>query len=275
MNAEVPLQAPELLVWTVSELTARIKRTLEDGFGGVCVAGEISQWKRAASGHIYLTLKDEGAVLNTAIWRHVAARVPFELEEGLAVVARGSIDVYPPRGSYQLIVSDLQPRGVGPLQLAFRQLVEKLEKEGLFRPEHKKHLPPMPRRIGIVTSPTGAAFGDIVRVIRRRWPVARLYLLPVRVQGKGAAEEIAAGLRLLQEQRADLDLIIVGRGGGSLEDLWASTRRSWPGPFTTAGFPSSAPWATRLTCRLPTWWRTSGRPRPPRPARRPCRTPAR
>ncbi len=221
MNAEAPFQAPELVVWTVSELTARIKQTLEDGFGGVCVMGEISQWKRAASGHIYLTLKDEGAVLNAAIWRARAARVPFELEDGLAVVARGSIDVYPPRGSYQLIVSDLQPRGVGPLQLAFRQLVEKLEKEGLFRPEHKKRLPPLPRRIGIVTSPTGAAFGDIVRVIRRRWPLAHLFLLPVRVQGKGAAEEIAAGLRLLEEQRAHLDLIIVGRGGGSLEDLWA------------------------------------------------------
>ena len=221
MNTGPSSEASQPVVLTVTEITARIKQTLEGAFSDVCIMGEVSQWKRAASGHIYLTLKDEGSVLSAAIWRNVASRLKFELEDGMAVVAQGHIDVYPPRGSYQLIVTDLHPRGVGALQLAFRQLVEKLEKEGLFRPERKKPLPPYPRRIGIVTSPTGAAVRDIVRVIRRRWPSTNLLLMPVRVQGKGAAGEIAAAVRLLNQRRPDLDLIIVGRGGGSLEDLWA------------------------------------------------------
>jgi len=214
-------EAPAQEIWTVSQLTARIKQTLESAFDNVWVVGEVSEFKRAASGHVYLTLKDEEAVLRGIIWKHAASRLKFELEEGLEVVARGSVDVYPPRGSYQLIIADVQPRGLGALQLAFRQLLRKLENEGLFAPERKKPLPPFPRRIGIVTSPTGAAIRDMIQVIARRWPLARIYLLPRRVQGEGAAEEIAGGICLLNAKRPDLDVLIVGRGGGSLEDLWA------------------------------------------------------
>lgn len=206
---------------TVSELTARVKHVIEANFSDVRVVGEISQFTVASSGHVYLTLKDEDAVLKGIIWRSQARQINFELEEGLEVVARGNMDVYAPRGSYQLIIREVEPRGIGALQLAFRQLMERLEQEGLFGAEHKKELPRFPGSIGVITSPTGAAIRDIVRVISRRWPLANLYLLPRRVQGDGAAEEIAAGIRLLNLRRPDLDLMIVGRGGGSLEDLWA------------------------------------------------------
>ncbi|MFW6118706.1 MAG: exodeoxyribonuclease VII large subunit [Planctomycetota bacterium] len=208
-------------VFTVSEITAQVKETLESRFPDLYVAGEISQFTRAASGHVYLTLKDEDAVLRAVIWRGTARSLKFDLKEGLEVVARGGIDVYPPRGSYQLIVSWMEPRGMGALQLAYRQLLEKLEKEGLFREEHKKPLPPYPRGIGVVTSPTGAAVRDIINVITRRYPPARIYLYPCRVQGDAAAPEIAAAIERLNEECPDLDLLIVGRGGGSLEDLWA------------------------------------------------------
>ncbi len=212
---------PEDQSLTVSEITALIKEALETGFADVHVLGEISRFKRASSGHVYLTLKDENAVLSAVIWRGIAARLDFEPEEGQEVVAHGSIDVYPPRGTYQLIVSRLEPRGVGALELAFRRLLEKLEKEGLFRAELKKPLPGFPRRIGIVTSPTGAAVRDIINVISRRYPPEELYLYPTRVQGARAASEIAAAIERLNEERPELDLLIVGRGGGSLEDLWA------------------------------------------------------
>lgn len=206
--------------FTVSELTARIKENLESAFPDVFVVGELSRVTRASSGHVYLTLKDQNAVLQAVMWRGMASALKFELKEGLEVVAHGSIDVYPPRGSYQLIVSWMEPRGLGALQLAFRQLTERLEKEGLFRQEIKKPLPRFPRRIGIVTSPTGAAIRDIINVISRRFPAVELYLFPSRVQGTEAAAEIAAAIDLLNEKRPDFDLIIVGRGGGSLEDLW-------------------------------------------------------
>jgi len=210
----------ETRILSVSELTALIKEALETGFADVYVVGELSRVSRAASGHIYLTLKDERAVMRAVIWKNVAASLRFEPKEGLEVIARGSIDVYPPRGSYQLIVSWMEPRGLGALQLAFRQLTEKLRNEGLFRPELKKPLPPFPRRVGIVTSPTGAAIRDIINVIKRRFAAVELYLLPVRVQGREAAPEIAAAIELLNARMPELDVIIVGRGGGSLEDLW-------------------------------------------------------
>jgi exodeoxyribonuclease VII large subunit len=206
---------------SVSEITSLIKETLQTGFAGVYVVGEVSQFTRAASGHVYLTLKDEGAVLRAVIWRGVASRLKFDLAEGMEVLARGDIDVYAPRGSYQLIISWLEPRGEGARQLALRRLMERLEKEGLFDPALKKPLPPFPRRIGVVTSPTGAAIRDIINVIARRFPAVELYLYPSRVQGEGAAAEIAAAVARLNAQRPDLDLMIVGRGGGSLEDLWA------------------------------------------------------
>ena len=208
-------------VLTVTELTALVKEKLETAFSDVYVIGEISDLRRASSGHVYLTLKDANAVLRTVIWRGVAAKLPLELEEGIEVLTRGSIDVYAPRGSYQLIVSWMEPKGLGDLQLAYRRLLEKLEKEGLFRPEHKQPLPPFPERIGVVTSPTGAAVRDIINVLGRRFPAVEVYVYPSRVQGQGAAEEIATAIARLNEKRPELDLIIVGRGGGSLEDLWA------------------------------------------------------
>ncbi len=219
--SERAFETGEGRVLTVSEITARIKTYLESAFPDVWVVGELSRVTRASSGHLYMTLKDESAVLNAVMWRGPASALRFEPEEGLEVTARGSIDVYPPRGSYQLIVAWMEPRGIGALQLAFRQLQEKLQAEGLFAPEAKKPLPPYPRRIGVVTSPTGAAIRDIVNVISRRYPPAELYLYPSRVQGAEAAAEIAAAIERLNECRPGLDLIIVGRGGGSLEDLWA------------------------------------------------------
>ncbi len=207
-------------VLTVSEITRQIKGVLNSSFSNICVQGEISQFTCAASGHIYLTIKDEGAVLKGIIWRSTASRMPFDLEEGLEVIATGEIDVYPPRGAYQFIMREIHPCGLGSLQLAFKQLVEKLRKEGLFDSRHKKPLPPFPEKIGIITSGTGAAVRDMMRIIRRRWPLAALYILPRPVQGKGAGQKIAEAVELLNQQRPDLDLIILGRGGGSLEDLW-------------------------------------------------------
>jgi len=220
-SSDSPVELPETSALTVSALTSLIKSTLEAKFYDVTVMGEVSQFKRAASGHVYLTLKDESAVLKAIIWRNLASRLKFDLEEGLELIAKGSVDVYPPRGSYQLIIRKVEPRGMGELQLAFRQLLEKLREEGLFRAELKKPLPTFPRHIGIVTSPTGAAIRDMTNVIFRRFPLAQLYLFPTRVQGDGAAKEIARAILLLNERRSELDLIIVGRGGGSLEDLWA------------------------------------------------------
>jgi exodeoxyribonuclease VII large subunit len=218
MARRVTGKTPEPL--TVSQITTAIKQQLESSFADVWVTGELSRVTRAASGHVYLTLKDEGAVLQAVIWRGVASALRFELAEGMEIVARGNIDVYPPRGSYQLIISRAEPRGLGALQLAFRQLLEKLEKEGLFREELKKPLPAYPSRIGVITSPTGAAIRDIVNVVARRFPAVTLYLMPSRVQGAEAAGEIARALDLLNRKRPDLDVLIVGRGGGSLEDLW-------------------------------------------------------
>ena len=205
---------------TVSELTAEIRGVLDATFGDVWVRGEISQPRTPSSGHVYLTLKDEGAVLPAVIWRSTAARLRFRPEEGQEVLVRGGIDVYPPHGRYQLIVRRMEPVGEGALRLAFEQLRATLAAEGLFDEERKRPLPPMPRRIALVTSRTGAAVRDMVSVIQRRFPAVHLLLLPVRVQGEGAAAEIAAALARA-DRIARADVIIVGRGGGSLEDLWA------------------------------------------------------
>ena len=187
------------------------------------VLGEIGNLSRPASGHLYFTLKDAESELRCVMWRSTAAKLKFAPEGGLEVVATGAIEVYVPRGSYQLMVRKLEPRGMGALELAFRQLKEKLEKEGLFDSVRKQPLPRIPERIAIVTSPSGAAIRDIVQTLRRRFPVAELLVFPVRVQGDGAAGEIAAAIRQMNASRAELniDVAIVGRGGGSLEDLWA------------------------------------------------------
>lgn len=207
-------------VLTVSELTRRIKGTLEGQFPAVWVEGEISNFATAPSGHCYFTLKDANAQLSAVMFRGVAGKLSFKLADGLAVVARGDISVYERRGQYQLVVTQLQPKGLGALQLAFEQLKKKLAGEGLFDPARKKPLPVLPARIGLVTSPTGAAIRDFLKILGRRYPNRHVIINPVRVQGDGAAQEIAAAID--EFNALDLvDVIIVTRGGGSLEDLWA------------------------------------------------------
>jgi len=188
------------------------------------VLGEIGNLSRPLSGHLYFTLKDPTSELRCVMWRSSAARLRFAPEVGMQVIATGSIEVYTQRGQYQLIVRRLEPRGVGALEIAFRQLKERLEREGLFDPRRKKPLPRIPERVAVVTSPTGAAIRDILHTLRRRFPALDILVYPVRVQGEGAAQEIAAAIRTLNEHAAALggiDVMIVGRGGGSLEDLWA------------------------------------------------------
>ena len=207
-------------VLTVTELTRQIQDCLEGNFPAVAVRGEVSGCSIAGSGHVYLTLKDDRAQIRGVMWRSRASRLRFQLAEGLQVVAIGGLDVYPARGSYQLVIEDLLPQGIGPLELAFRQLHDRLAAEGLFAPERKRPLPRFPRRIALVTSPDGAAVRDMLQVITRRWRAADVVMVPVPVQGDGAAARIAAGIGLLG-RIARVDVAIVGRGGGSLEDLWA------------------------------------------------------
>ncbi len=208
-------------ILSVGELTRRIKRSIEDGVREVWVAGEISNLRPASSGHLYFTLKDEESQVPCAMWKGTAGRLRFRPEDGMEVVAFGRVDVYVPYGKYQLIVEDLEPRGVGSLQLRFEQLKERLRKEGLFDPARKRPVPFLPRKLALVTSPTGAAVQDMIRTIRTRCPVVHVLVYPVRVQGEGAAEEIAAAIGHLNLAVPDLDVLIVGRGGGSIEDLWA------------------------------------------------------
>ena len=206
-------------VLTVTELTLLLKDCLEGNFPRVAVVGEISNCMHAGSGHVYFTLKDDAAQLRGVIWKMRASRIRFDIRDGLQVIAIGRMDLYPARGSYQLVIDVLSPHGVGPLELAFRQLHERLAAEGLFAPERKRPLPRIPRRIALVTSPQGAAVRDMLQVITRRWPGVRVVIVPVPVQGDGAAQLIAAGIGRLPHL-PDVDVAIVGRGGGSLEDLW-------------------------------------------------------
>ena len=210
----------ERRVYTVSELTAGIKGTLEGMFPAVWVEGEISNLRVPSSGHAYFTLKDEGAQLSAVLFRGRGRRVRFEPEDGMHVLAFGGLDVYAARGQYQLVVELMEPQGLGALQLAFEQLKRKLEAEGLFDDGRKRKLPVYPRVIGIVTSPTGAAIRDMLNIIGRRFGDLRILIAPVRVQGDDAPAEIVQALVNLQEM-TELDVIVVGRGGGSIEDLWA------------------------------------------------------
>ena len=207
-------------MYTVSEITRLIKEKLESTFPGLWVEGEISNFHRHYSGHLYFTLKDETCQLHTVMFRQDAELVPFEIKDGLRVIGYGRINVYEPRGEYQLKVDLLEPKGKGALQLAFEQLKEKLKKEGLFDPQFKKRLPLFPKKVGIVTSPRGAAIVDILRTLERRFARLHVLIYPVKVQGEGAAEEIVEGIEYLGKM-CDLDVIIVSRGGGSIEDLWA------------------------------------------------------
>ncbi len=207
-------------ILTISELSRRIRGTLEQEFFHVWVVGEVSNIKKPISGHLYLTLKDAGAQIQAVLFKSAANRVKFELKDGMEVLVFGSVTVYELRGQYQLIIDTVEPKGIGALQLAFLQLKERLEKEGLFDPGHKKPLPFLPKKIAIVTSPTGAAVRDILKVIGRRFCRVEILIYPVKVQGDGAAQEIAQAIRDLNGM-PDIDVMIVGRGGGSLEDLWA------------------------------------------------------
>jgi len=209
----------EPAVYTVSELQREVQFLLESEYATVWVEGEVSDFRRPRAGHLYFTLKDPDAQLSAVMWRSSARRMRFDLENGLAVRARGYLTVYPAFGRYQMIVQRLEPVGAGPLQVRFEQLRAKLESEGLFDPARKKPLPRFPRRVALVTSAEGAAVRDLIHVARRRWPPVRLLVVPVRVQGAAAAAEIAAGIR--SADALDCDAIVVGRGGGSLEDLWA------------------------------------------------------
>jgi len=206
-------------VWRVGELIREVNSLLEQGFSGISVEGEVTNVSRSGRGHLYFTLKDETAAVDCVMWGSRAGRLKFEVEDGLAVVALGSLTVYPQRGRFQLVVEELQPQGIGALQLAFEQLKTRLAAEGLFEDARKRPLPALPQRVGIVTSATGAALSDMLKVLRR-FPHVRAVVAPARVQGDGAAEEIAAALARLGGSGL-VDVVIVGRGGGSLEDLWA------------------------------------------------------
>jgi len=207
-------------VLTVSRLVSLLKETVEDNFVQVAVEGEISNLACPASGHLYFTLKDEVSQLRAVMFRHTARLVKFAPENGLQVVCRGSVSVYQQRGELQLVIEAMEPVGAGSLQLAFEQLKKRLANEGLFDEQRKIPLPAFPERIGIVTSATGAAIHDILRVLQRRGAGLSVQIWPVRVQGDGAAAEIAAGIEALNRETRP-DVLIVGRGGGSLEDLWA------------------------------------------------------
>lgn len=212
--------AEDRQILSVSDLTLAIKGTLERDFTSVWVGGELSDVSRPQSGHIYFTLKDDGAQIKGIVWRSVAQRLRFDLHDGLEIICRGDVDVYPARGSYQLIIRQIEPLGLGALQLAFKQLYEKLTAEGLFDPRHKQPLPAFPTRIAFVTSPTGAAIRDFLEVVRRRWQGVHVTIIPARVQGEGAAQEIARGIELANRLCPPPDVLVVGRGGGSIEDLW-------------------------------------------------------
>src|SRR5438270_8479493 len=210
-------------VFTVSELTRNIRGTLETKFGAVWVQGEISNYKLHPSGHQYFTLKDQRAQISCIIWRDTMAPLRQLLADGAHVQVLGAVSVFEARGQYQISVQIVQPRGLGVLQAKFEALKRKLEAEGLFDPARKRPLPKFPKRIGIVTSPSGAAIRDILNVLRRRAPWLQILISPVRVQGTGAAKEIAVAIRELakpNENFAPVELIVVTRGGGSMEDLW-------------------------------------------------------
>ena len=207
-------------VITVSDLTLHVKAMVEGLFPSMWVSGEISDLVRARSGHVYFTLKDDTSQIRGVMWRSSAERLKFDLEDGQAVLCFGNLEVYSPRGTYQLVVRKVEPQGVGALQLAFQKLQAKLEAEGIFDADQKQPLPAFPRRIGIVTSPSGAAVRDFLQAASNRWRGVEVVVIPAQVQGKGAAKTIVAGIKAAQKIKPALDVLVVSRGGGSLEDLW-------------------------------------------------------
>ena len=207
-------------VFTVSEITAAVRGVLEDVFDAVWIEGEISNLRVPASGHNYFVLKDDKAQVRCVLFRNYRSELKFAPADGDQVLLFGRVSVYEARGEYQVIVETMEPRGLGALQKAFEQLKEKLDKEGLFKEEAKKSIPEFPWKVGIITSETGAAVRDILNIMQRRNPKVSVLLHPVKVQGDGAAEEIAQAIETMN-RRKDVDVLIVGRGGGSIEDLWA------------------------------------------------------
>ena len=210
---------PERRIFQVNELNAAVQRIFESEFRSIYVAGEISSYRLATSGHHYFSLKDEKSQIRCALFKGAARFARFKPQDGLAVIARGTLEVYEARGEYQLIVESLEPQGAGALQLAFEQLKRKLAEEGLFEAARKRPLPKLPRRIGIITSPSGAVIRDILHVLERRFRGFHVRLFPAQVQGEGSIEQVCAGLRYFSENGWP-EVIILARGGGSLEDLW-------------------------------------------------------
>jgi exodeoxyribonuclease VII large subunit len=227
---------PERRVFSVSELTAAIRGLLETSFGDVWVEGEISNCRLWTTGHMYFTLKDGGAQIKVVMFRSAVRYLRFKVEDGLHVVARGQLGVYDPKGEYQIVCEHLEPQGLGARQLAFEQLKKKLQAEGLFEQARKRPLPALPRKIGIVTSLDGAAVRDIIKVLRRRHPNAHLLVRPTRVQGEGAAGDIASAIRAIAKVPG-VDVIIVGRGGGAIEDLWAFNQEPVARAIAASGVP--------------------------------------
>jgi exodeoxyribonuclease VII large subunit len=227
---------PTRKVFSISELSREIKDLLERQYKDVWVTGEVSNFRPAASGHLYFTLKDATAQLRAVCFRNQARYLKFKPQDGIAVIARGHLSVYEARGEYQLYVEYLEPAGLGALQLAFEQLKQKLAAEGLFETARKKPLPVLPRTIGVVTSPTGAVIRDILRVLRRRFRNMSVLLYPAKVQGEGAAEEIVEGVAFFNREQ-NADVIIVARGGGSLEDLWAFNEEVVARAIAASGIP--------------------------------------
>jgi exodeoxyribonuclease VII large subunit len=215
------MQPENVKILTIGELTRALKGVVEDAFPSVWVTGEISGYKKHSSGHHYFTLRDAEAQLKSALWRTSVSRLRFDPKDGIEVIARGRLDIYPPRGEYTFIVEEMLPKGLGAKELALQQLKQKLLAQGYFDPHRKRSLPRFPKRLAVVTSPTGAAIRDILKILERRWPAVEVWVCPVRVQGEGAGQEIAAAIRLANRIRTPIDIMIVGRGGGGQEDLWA------------------------------------------------------
>lgn len=247
------LQPPK--IYTVSDLTAEIRATLEDSFAGIWVEGELSNFHRHSSGHMYFSLKDEGSQIRVVMFRTANRQLRFQPKDGLVLLVYGELSVYERRGEYQLVAEYMEPKGLGALQLAFEQLKQRLQAEGLFDDARKRPIPLLPRRIGVVTSPTGAAVRDILHVLRRRFAGVDVLIYPVAVQGDQAASEIVEALDELN-RRGGLDVVIVARGGGSIEDCRPSTRRASPERSRPPGSRSSQPSVMRSITRLPILWPT-------------------
>lgn len=249
-------------VLSVSEVTRRVKGCLSEKFTDIWVRGEVSNYTVASSGHIYFTMKDETSVLRAVLFRGYQKDMRYELKDGMGVIVHGNLDVFEKRGEYQIIIDLVEPEGKGALQLAFEQLKDKLQKEGLFDESHKRQIPQYPDAIGVVTSPSGAAIRDILNVLGRRYSGVRVIIYPARVQGEGAADEIVSAIRKANE-RNETDVLIVGRGEDLSKTCGPSMRKLWPGPYMTRRSRSSAPSAMKSILPSPISPQTSERrPRP-------------